>query len=59
MTQLHAEIVKALATPSVKDRLANIGVEPGGDTPDATQAFVLAEIERWAKVVTETGTKIN
>ena len=44
---------------SVKDRLANIGVEPGGDTPDATQAFVLAEIERWAKVVKDTGTTIN
>ena len=59
MTRLHGEIVKALATQSVKDRLANIGVEPGGDTPDATQAFVLAEIERWGKVVKETGTTIN
>jgi tripartite-type tricarboxylate transporter receptor subunit TctC len=59
VTRLHAEIVKALATQAVKDRLANIGVEPGGDTPDATQAFVLAEIERWAKVVKDTGTTIN
>ena len=40
-------------------RLANLGVEPGGDTPDATQAFVLAEIERWAKVVKDTGTTVN
>jgi tripartite-type tricarboxylate transporter receptor subunit TctC len=59
VTRLHAEIVKALATQSVKDRLANIGVEPGGDTPNATQAFVLAEIERWAKVVKDTGTTVN
>jgi tripartite-type tricarboxylate transporter receptor subunit TctC len=59
VTRLHAEIVKALQTQAVKDRLANIGVEPGGDTPDATQAFVLAEIERWGKVVKETGTTIN
>ncbi len=59
VTKLHAEIVKALAAPSVKERLANIGVEPGGDTPDATQAFVLDEIERWAKVVKDTGTTIN
>jgi hypothetical protein len=27
--------------------------------PDATQAFVLAEIERWGKVVKDTGTTIN
>ena len=59
VTRLHAEIVKALAQPAVKDKLDNLGVEPGGDAPNATQAFVLGEIERWAKVVTETGTKIN
>jgi tripartite-type tricarboxylate transporter receptor subunit TctC len=59
VTKLHAEIVKALKTPAVKERLANLGVEPGGDTPDATQAFVLAEIERWAKVVRDTGTTVN
>ena len=49
VAQLHAEIVKALAAPAVKERLGNIGVEPGGDTPDETQAFVLGEIERWAQ----------
>ncbi len=57
--RLHAEIVRALAVPVVRTRLEGLGVVPGGDTPDATQAFVLEEIERWAKVVTETGTKIN
>lgn len=59
VSKLHAEIVKALALPAVRDKLTNLGVEPGGDAPDATQAFVLGEIERWAKVVIETGTKIN
>jgi tripartite-type tricarboxylate transporter receptor subunit TctC len=43
----------------VKERLMNIGVEPGGDTPEATQAFVLEEIERWGKVVKDTGTTVN
>lgn len=59
VSKLHAEIVKALKTPAVKERLNNLGVEPGGDAPDATQAFVLAEIERWAKVVKDTGTTVN
>ena len=58
VSKLHAEIVKALSQPAVKEKLGNLGVEPGGDKPDATQAFVLGEIERWAKVVTDTGTKI-
>ena len=56
---MHAEIVKALSAPGIKDKLGNLGVEPGGDTPDATQAFVLGEIDRWAKVIQQTGTKIN
>src|SRR5216683_1243211 len=46
VARLHAEIARALATPAVRDRLANIGVEPGGDMPDQAQAFVLGEIER-------------
>jgi tripartite-type tricarboxylate transporter receptor subunit TctC len=57
--KMHAEIVRALALPAVKTRLEGIGVQPSGDTPDETQAFVLGEIERWAKVVKETGTTMN
>jgi tripartite-type tricarboxylate transporter receptor subunit TctC len=59
VTRLHGEITHALATAAVRERLAGIGVEPGGDTPDQTQAFVLAEIERWARVIKETGTKAH
>ena len=59
IARMHAECTRALKSPAVIERLANIGVEPGGDPPGETQAFVLAEIERWAKVVTETGTKMN
>jgi tripartite-type tricarboxylate transporter receptor subunit TctC len=57
--KLHGEVVRALKSPAVVERLDSIGVQPGGDPPAETQTFVLAEIERWAKVVTETGTKIN
>src|SRR5712691_718336 len=59
VARLHAEIVRALAMPAVRDRFTGIGVEPGGDTPDQTQAFVLGEIERWARVIKETGTTAN
>lgn len=59
VTKLHGEVVRALKSPAVVERLDSIGVQPGGDPPGETQAFVLAEIERWAKVVIATGTKIN
>ncbi len=59
VTRMHAEIVRALAVPAVREKLGNLGVEPGGDKPDATQAFVLGEIERWAKVVKDIGLTLN
>jgi len=59
IARMHAECARALKSPAVVQRLSSIGVQPGGDAPEATQAFVLAEIARWAKVVTETGTKMN
>ena len=59
VNKMHAGLVTALAAPDIKSKLADLGVEPGGDTPAATQAFVLGEIERWAKVIQQTGTKIN
>jgi tripartite-type tricarboxylate transporter receptor subunit TctC len=59
VTKFHAELVRALKLPAVIERFEQIGVQPGGDAPDVTQAFVLAEIERWAKVVKETGVTVN
>jgi len=59
IARMYAECARALKLPAVIERLNNIGVEPGGDPPGETQAFVLSEVDRWAKVVTETGTKMN
>lgn len=57
--RMYAELARALTLPAVTERFASIGVQPGGDAPAATQAFVLAEIERWAKVVKDTGVTVN
>jgi len=56
---MYAELARALKLPDVVRRFETIGVQPGGDPPGETQAFVLAEIERWAKVVKETGVSVN
>ena len=39
--------------------LATIGVEPVGEPPEATQRYVLAEIERWSAVVRATGVTMD
>ena len=57
--RLQREVVAALATPKVKDYMAGASIEPVGSTPDEFGAFFRAEQERWAKIVKETGAKID
>jgi tripartite-type tricarboxylate transporter receptor subunit TctC len=56
---LNAEVVKALALPDVKDRLATLGADAVGDTPQHFAVFIKAEIPKWAKVVKDAGLKIE
>jgi tripartite-type tricarboxylate transporter receptor subunit TctC len=53
VTRLHAEIVKALGHPDVKQRLAAQGFESRGISPAEMARVIRAETERWAKVIRE------
>ena len=55
INKLHAEVVKSLKMPEVRDRLAGQGAEPVGSTPEEYDAFVKTEIAKWAKVCKEAG----
>ncbi|NBR28994.1 MAG: tripartite tricarboxylate transporter substrate binding protein, partial [Betaproteobacteria bacterium] len=51
VNKLNADIVRVLAMPDVREKLAANALEPIGDSPAAFQAFINAEIARWARVV--------
>ena len=51
VTKLNGEIVKVLAQPDMRERLAGLGLDPVGNSPDEFAAFQKAEIAKWAKVV--------
>ncbi|WP_294766169.1 tripartite tricarboxylate transporter substrate binding protein [uncultured Rhodoferax sp.] len=54
--RLHAEIVKVLALPDVKDKLSNqLGMNIIGSTPAELRAHMAAEIPRWADLVQKSG----
>jgi len=55
ISRLHAEIVKVLALPDVRDRLVSQGIDPVGNTPDQFAAYIRAEIVKWAKIIKATG----
>ena len=57
VNQLNSELVKILAMPEVQERLSNAGVEPStsGTPPDEIFAYIKKDIERWNKVIEDSG----
>jgi len=55
--RLHHETVKALALPDLRAKLADLGGEAIGNSPDEFGAIIKSEIPKWAKVIKESGIK--
>jgi tripartite-type tricarboxylate transporter receptor subunit TctC len=55
--KVHLETVKALALPDLRAKLADLGVEGIGSSPDEFTAVIKSEIPKWAKVIKESGIK--
>jgi len=52
---LNAETLKALASPELRAKFADAGVEGTGSSPDAFAAMIRSEILKWSKVIKEAG----
>ena len=57
--KINAGLAKALTTQKVKDRLNTLAFSPIGDTPEQFSQFIRAEVSSWAKVVKDSGTKLD
>jgi tripartite-type tricarboxylate transporter receptor subunit TctC len=54
---LNREIVRILAQPDMKERLATLGFDPIGSTPDQFAARIKSELAMWTKVIRAAGIK--
>jgi tripartite-type tricarboxylate transporter receptor subunit TctC len=57
LRSVHERVVAGLRAPDTERRMAEIGFEAVGSTPEEFAAFQRAEIERWRKVIEAGGIK--
>ena len=59
VARLHEEFVKVLGQPEVRERIVADGAEPIGSTPEDFRQFMLADLAKWAKLVKQSGAKLD
>ena len=57
--RLQVELKKILAMPDIAKKLAEAGLDAVGSSPDELAAYQRSEIAKWAKVVKESGAKVE
>jgi len=57
--RLNAELVLAIRSPEIAQRIAALGGAPIANTAEEFQAFLRTDVERWAKVVRESGARAD
>ncbi len=59
INRLQSQIVRILAQPEIRGRIAGEGAEVVGDTPAHFGEFLQADIARWAPLIRQSGAKLD
>ena len=59
LAKIHAELVKAIGAPDMKEYFASQGFFIGGNSPAEFRAFVEKEISKWAQIVKAANVKLD
>jgi tripartite-type tricarboxylate transporter receptor subunit TctC len=57
IARLYEESVKLLKQAEIRERLAAVGVDPVGSTPEQFGAYIRSEIDKWARIVKVSGAR--
>jgi tripartite-type tricarboxylate transporter receptor subunit TctC len=56
---LHRAIVETLKDPGAQQKLAALGIDIVGGTPDEFTAYIGSEIPKWAAIIKASGAKME
>ena len=59
MDKFHADMVKVIQDPVVKQKFADLGVEAVSSTPAQFGNFIKAEMDKYTKLIKDANIKVN
>ncbi len=59
IAKLNAEVARILRLPDVRERWAQLGVETMDNTPEQFSQWARDELDKWGKVIRDSGTKVD
>jgi tripartite-type tricarboxylate transporter receptor subunit TctC len=59
LAKLQTETLKALKSADFRNKLESVGFVVVGNSPDEFNGFIKAEIDKWGKVVTASGARVD
>lgn len=59
VNRIQQEVARSLGTPAIKEKMLAQGAIPSGDTPAEFAQLIASEHTKWAKVVKESGAKVD
>jgi len=57
VSRLHGEVVRMLTENGTRERLAGLGADPVGNTPEEFRVYIRDELTKWVKVIKAAGIK--
>ncbi|HTE15826.1 MAG TPA: tripartite tricarboxylate transporter substrate-binding protein, partial [Burkholderiales bacterium] len=59
LEKIHATVSKIVRMPEIRDKLIGLGAEPALSTPAEFNDLIKSELVKWAKVVKDSGAKLD